>query len=45
MGVGKTEAVLIGVEQLSAKTQASGMFLVCQPKQHLMECLGVLVNG
>ena len=26
MGVGKTEAVLIGVEQLSAKTQASGMF-------------------
>lgn len=26
MGVGKTEAALIGVEQLSAKTQASGMF-------------------
>jgi CRISPR-associated endonuclease/helicase Cas3 len=26
MGEGKTEAALIGVEQLSAKTQASGMF-------------------
>ncbi|NLK08308.1 MAG: CRISPR-associated helicase Cas3' [Firmicutes bacterium] len=26
MGVGKTEAALIGVEQLSAKTRASGMF-------------------
>lgn len=26
MGLGKTEAALIGVEQLSAKTQATGMF-------------------